>query len=184
MNKYLPIILFFVLVIFTSCNKKRGKQTHINKFVAEWIDKQILIPTDISPFYADSTNKEIITNRQDVYKIVVYVDSFECTTCNLRLYLWKEFISETAECCADNVNYLFYFQPKSNNSDIVSLMKRDRFYYPVFFDEKNTIAKMNHWGNEVSSMCFLLDKNNRVLLVGDPTHNLRLWELYKKVVSG
>jgi len=145
MNKYLPITLFFVLFIFTSCNNKKSNQAVIS-FVAEWTDKQILMPTDISPFYADSTNKEIITNRQDVYKIVVYVDSFECTTCNLRLYLWKEFIRETTECCADEVNFLFYFQPKSNNSDIISLMKRDRFYYPVYFDKYNTIAKINNWG--------------------------------------
>jgi hypothetical protein len=56
--------------------------------------------------------------------------------------------------------------------------------YPVFIDESNALNRLNHFPDKVEHQCFLLDKNNRVLLVGNPTLSPPIWELYKEVIAG
>jgi hypothetical protein len=56
--------------------------------------------------------------------------------------------------------------------------------YPVFIDEKNEINRLNHFPTLMEYQCFLLDKDNKVLLIGNPTLNLRIWEMYKQVITG
>jgi hypothetical protein len=49
-------------------------------------------------------------------------------------------------------------------------------------DELNN--KLNHFPNNPTFQCFLLDKNNKVLAIGNPANNTKIWELYKKIITG
>jgi hypothetical protein len=56
--------------------------------------------------------------------------------------------------------------------------------YPVFIDESSAINRLNSFPSKAEHQRFLLDKANRVLLVGNPTLNPKIWELYKEVITG
>lgn len=63
------------------------------------------------------------------------------------------------------------------------MLKRDRFDYPVFIDENNQINSLNHFPDKPELQCFLLDKDNKVLLIGNPVLNPKVWELYKQTIA-
>ena len=64
------------------------------------------------------------------------------------------------------------------------LFKRKGFNYLVFIDEQNTIEQLNHFPKQPEYQCFLLDKDNKVLLLGNPVLNPKICELYKQAVTG
>jgi lipocalin len=56
-------------------------------------------------------------------------------------------------------------------------------FYPVFFDTANNINKLNKFNPNAKYQCFLLDKNNKVVFVGNPTYSYAIWQLYKKTID-
>jgi hypothetical protein len=110
------------------------------------------------------------------------MDSSGCTACKLQLPSWKNLIAEADSLFNDKLEFLFFFQQKNKN-ELISLLNMYKFDYPVFIDETNEIDRLNHFPKEPQYQCFLLDKDNRVLAVGNPVQNPKVWELYKKVIS-
>jgi hypothetical protein len=117
------------------------------------------------------------------YKVLLYTDSVGCTSCKLRLLDWKQLIGEADSVFAGKMGFLFFFYPKSKK-ELRALLSSNRMDYPVFIDESNEINRLNNFPSKIEHQCFLLDKDNKVLLVGNPTLNPRIWELYKEVVTG
>ena len=81
------------------------------------------------------------------------------------------------------VGFLPFFQPKNMN-EIGYLFVRDNFAYPVFMDFSNVINKLNQFPKASQYHCFLLDKDNKVLMIGNPALNPKIWELYKEQIGG
>ncbi|GAB6010953.1 DUF1573 domain-containing protein [Viscerimonas tarda] len=117
------------------------------------------------------------------YKILIYTDSTGCTGCKLKLYQWKEIIHEADSLMPNKLNFLFYFHPK-DTKELKFLLKRDRLEYPVFIDEQNEINRLNNFPTDMMYQCFLLNKENRVVAMGNPTMNPKIWELYKSIIQG
>jgi hypothetical protein len=81
------------------------------------------------------------------------------------------------------VAFLFYFYPK-REKDIMYLFQKEKFDYPVYIDRTNSINRLNHFPAQIEFQCFLLDSNNKVLSIGNPTLNPKVWELYKQIITG
>jgi len=64
------------------------------------------------------------------------------------------------------------------------LLNREDFTYPVFIDETNSIDSLNHFPQQPEFQCFLLDGDNKVVAIGNPASNSRIWELYKEIIYG
>jgi hypothetical protein len=149
----------------------------------EWLGQTIKFP-DIQPTLfirmQDSLKYTINGNNNNKeYKILLYVDSIGCTRCKLQLSMWKKYIEELHS----KTDFLFYFYPKTENS-MLFLFKYELFSYPVYIDKNDELNKLNHFPNNPVFQCFLLDKNNKVLAIGNPVTNYKIWELYKKIITG
>ncbi|MDR1338499.1 MAG: DUF1573 domain-containing protein [Prevotellaceae bacterium] len=167
--------------LFVSC-KKDKRTDDARKIVSEWTGKQIKFPDGI-PCVATGSEVDCIPLSNQSYKILMYVDSVGCISCKLRLPDWNVVLAEADSLFSGKVDFLFFFQPK-NERELAYLLKRDGFYHPVFFDRKNRLDRMNHFPSPMEYRCFLLDSENRVLLVGNPALNPKIWELYKQRISG
>ena len=55
--------------------------------------------------------------------------------------------------------------------------------YPLILDFTNQYLKENDLTKWSRYKTFLLDKNNKVLLVGNPTYNKKLMKLYKQEIN-
>ena len=165
-------LLLCVLALFSSC--KESEKDKIARLVEEWEGKEILFPAR-SVFTIQGKDTVDFSFVDADYKVVTYIDSVGCTSCKLQLPRWKQFMQEVDSTLNRPVPFAFYFHPKD--------MKELR-YIPVCFDEMDDFNQLNHFPGEMTFQTFLLDKDNKVVAIGNPVHNPKLKELYLKILTG
>lgn len=174
------LVMLSLLIVTVACNENK-ELTDAKKIVAKWVGKEIHIPTDIPCVYL---GKDTVSDIIDTpFKILVYTDSTGCTTCKLNLYKWNALIEEVNQMMADKVSFHFYFQPKDKR-ELKLLLRRDNFKEIVYIDDGSKLNKLNRFPKKENYQCFLLNKDNRVVLIGNPTTNPVIWELYKQTIMG
>lgn len=173
-------IVLLIGISSISC-KKDDKKAEAEKIVAEWMGKKIVLPPDIRCTYIGRDT--ICPDNSTPYKVLVYTDSTGCTSCKLQLYKWNTMIKEAEAQMPGQVSFLFYFQPK-DEKELKFLLKRDDFKQVVYIDKKSKLYAANKFSDNTSYQCFLLDKDNKVILIGNPTLNPKMWDLYKQTITG
>lgn len=173
-------LIILLLTIFLSACQDKQKEI-ITLLVKEWQGKQILFPENMvfTRFASDTTNFVIPTSD---YKVLVFVDSIGCTSCKLQLSRWKEFIRYTDSISQKNIPFLFFFQ-FDDQWEIHSLLIRENFDKPICLDRSDSLNQLNHFPKDIRFQVFLLDKNNKVVVIGNPVHNPNVKELYLEEIS-
>lgn len=173
------LYIFVISLLIISCENKNKKE--IIDTIAEWDGKEIVFP--LHSVYTIQGEDTVYHNDEHAkYKILTYVDTTGCTSCKLQLAKWRNFISKTDSISGGSVDFLFYLFPK-NMKELFFLMKRDRFTYPVCIDEKDSLNLLNGFPKDDRFRTFLLDEQNRVVAIGNPIHNLKIKELYLKIIG-
>lgn len=173
------ILLVPLFVCFTACRKDPLREA--KKIVKEWTGKTILIPADIPCTVLGE--ETVCPEFSAPYKILLYTDSAGCISCKLNLAEWQYIIEEAESLFPGQLDFAFYFQPK-REKELIYLMKQDNFDYPVFIDRRHQFNELNHLPEKMEFQCFLLDHENRVQLIGNPSLNPQIWELFKQKISG
>lgn len=173
------IIIFFSVLILFSCEDSKRKQTLI--LLQEWEGKEVNFP--LNPIFTIQGKDTIDYKIQNTFKILTYIDSTGCTSCKLKLTEWKKIVTEVDSMQPYSTQFLFFFCPK-NGMEIYQTLRVERFNYPVCIDEKDSLNKLNHFPSEMAFQTFLLDKDNKVLAIGNPVHNPKVKELYLKIIQG
>lgn len=174
MNTVKWIESLLILLICTGC--KSG----VEKDIASMMGQEFICNNTIENNESDIPS---IPNQDDRYSLIVYYDSLECMACHAnRLNSWNKFI----KICNDhNVGIFFIFSPKEN--DIMNLrmnLIRQRFKHPVFIDSCGIIRRDNSWISD-NRMChtFLLNDENKVIMIGDPRKSQSLMNLFMSTVK-
>ena len=176
----IPLISFVICFSLFSCYEHDEKK--IKRLVEEWTYKEIDFPS--VPIFTKFARDTIMGyyERDCDYKILTYVDSIGCIRCHLSFSAWKPFIELLKDTCP-SCNVLFFIHPMSRKN-IEYLLTKEGFDYPVCIDEHDSINKLNHFPIETIFQTFLLDKNNRVVAIGNPIHNPKIKELYLNIITG
>ena len=179
-NKIKHICPIFIILFFFFLNScQMSRKSDIKKIIQEWQEKEILIPAEIEyKTLGQNTVNSALWNSP--YKILTYIDSIGCSSCQLRFSEWEILINS---CKLQKLDVSFLFVVHS--SDFINFDKEIRFYgfdYPIIFDYKNQFDKFNHFP-PAPYRTFLLDKDNKVQLIGSPINNPTMWELYKKEIT-
>ena len=174
------LYLLSILFLLTSC--KENKKEEVARLVQEWQGKEINFPKNITftRFVTDTVDYQI---PQSDYKVLIYVDSNGCTSCKLQLPKWKELIAYTDSVTGNNIPFLFFFQSK-DDKELRYILKRDNFNRPVCIDRNSELDKLNRFPQNITFQTFLLDKKNRIVVIGNPIHNLAVKDLYLKQIMG
>jgi len=80
-------------------------------------------------------------------------------------------------------SFLFVLQSKDLR-EIRYILQRDRFDYPVNVDVNDEVNRLNRFPADDSFRTFLLDRHNRVAVIGNPVHNPAVKELYMEQITG
>ena len=152
------------------------------RLVNEWNGREIKFPSR-SVFTVQGKDTVDFPFMDADYKVVTYVDSAGCTSCKLQLNRWKELVAEVDSLTDGAVPFLFYFQTK-DLKELRYLTRREGFTYPVCFDEKDELDGLNRFPDEMMFQTFLLDKDNKVVAIGNPVLSPKVKELYLKVMTG
>lgn len=174
------LYLLSILFLLTSC--KENKKEEVARLVQEWQGKEIVFPKNITftRFVTDTVDYQI---PQSDYKVLIYVDSIGCTSCKLQLPKWKELIVYTDSVTGGSIPFLFFFQSK-DDKELRYILKQDNFDRPVYIDRDSELDKLNHFPQNITFQTFLLDKDNKVVVIGNPIHNLAVKDLYLKQITG
>lgn len=173
--KYIYSILCILLL--AGC----GHRNHHRRLVERMMAATIALPEETLR-YGDGADR---FDPASPAKMVVYFDSEVCATCELsRIWEWNEFagIAETSE---GRFQMLFVFAPRPD--DLKAVKKALRMVEGqnklIFIDERQQFAAANPAIPEEGIFhTFLLDGDNRVVLVGNPVYNETLQELYKTTI--
>ena len=178
MKKLLYISL--LLSLLTAC--KENNKEKFALLVQEWQGKEIVFPQDMAftRFVTESVDYRIPDAE---YKVLVYVDSVGCTSCKLQLPKWQELIAHVDSATNGNVPFIFIFQSKDDR-ELRYILKRDNFDRPVCIDRNNRFDELNQFPQDITFQTFLLDKDNKVKVIGNPVHNLAVRDLYLKQITG
>ena len=79
------------------------------------------------------------------------------------------------------IRFYFYSERKNESNDI---FHRFNFVYPVYWDEKNEFYRLNRFPSDITFQTFLLDKNNKIIAIGNPVHNPKIKDLYMNIIQG
>lgn len=177
---YSFIILFLILITYSSC-KKREKNTELLPIVKEWYGKEIRFPDrPVFTLYGKDTVDYSIPKSN--YKVLIYVDSTGCIDCKLQLQKWQELIEYTNSISNGEIPFLFFFHPK-DYEELCQFFKRDLFDIPTCIDFKGELNKLNNFPSLPQFHTLLLDKDNKVLVIGNPVHSMDIRGLYIKQIS-
>ncbi|WP_425883484.1 DUF1573 domain-containing protein [Parabacteroides sp. ASD2025] len=178
MKKQLYILL--LLFLLTAC--KENNKEKFALLVQEWQGKEIVFPQNMAftRFVTEPVDYRIPDAE---YKVLIYVDSTGCTSCKLQLPKWKELIAHVDSATNGNIPFIFVFQSKDDR-ELQYILKRDNFARPVCIDRDSRLDKLNKFPQDITFQTFLLDKDNKVKIIGNPVHNLAVRDLYLKQITG
>ncbi|MBR5613519.1 MAG: DUF1573 domain-containing protein [Bacteroidaceae bacterium] len=177
MKLFRCLLLIIGLSLFVSCQETERER--FTRMVNEWMGKEIKFP-EHSVFTVQGKDTVDFDYQDANYKIVSYIDSVGCTGCKLKLDRWKMFMEELSD---KHVSFLFFFHPK-DLKELHFLTRQHAFTYPICFDEKDVFNSLNRFPSDMTFQTFLLDKDNKVISVGNPVHNPKVKELYLKHITG
>ena len=173
----IKICLFLFVLIFIGC--KSGNRQNIENLWQEWEGKVIHFPQNsIFTIYGKDT---MVFNMNGNYKILLYVNSVGCTACKLQLQQWKGLMEEFSRLSKKEVSFVFYISPK-DKTELELLLESEEFVYPVCMDEEDEFNNLNCFPENEDFHTLLLDKENKVVLIGNPIHNMKIKELYLKIL--
>lgn len=167
-------------MIFVSCScsgYSDGVSSH--DIVKAWIGKEISMPENTKYQIMD---EKITYDFDDAeFKIITYIDSVGCSSCQMRLSEWDELINELKADENISVNFVMIFHEK-DSLDVIRELKINGFSHPITFDYNNLFIKCNPLPRDIRCHTFLLDGNNKVLCVGNPVFNPKIKDLYAKII--
>jgi len=167
------------LLIFCSCTNNR-----LVKEIEQFMGQQIIVPVDLNAVWS-GRDTVLIDFTEVPAKLVVWYDSLMCHTCQVsRMSDWNNIV-EYADSLSQWFSVIYLFTPpKEDVSKVNASLKADKFDYPVFIDLNADFVRQNPQLPQSRQLhSFLLDRNNKVVLLGNPLHNPALWALYKSTVQ-
>lgn len=161
----LPLIPFLI----QSCQNSNKTSPHRDSII-QFIGKEIYIPRDL--------NNKL---SSEGYKILIYVGKEGCTECQLSLPQWKHKIKELKQM--NEKVQVFFVVNTIDSLEVKSLFEKENLEAFLYFDKKNMFFVMNKIPKENNLHTFLLDNTKRIVLMGSPINNEKMWNLYKEVFS-
>lgn len=180
LNPKFSLVLLFLL-LFVSC-KKSDSTDQVVRIVSAWQGKEVLFPNNpVFTIYGQDTVSYNFRNAD--YKVVSYVDSVGCLSCKLQLDKWTNIIHRIDSVADIRVPFVFVFSPEKLR-DVVYATKSSGFDYPILLDLKGEFNNLNHFPTNFNFQTMLLDRDNRVVAIGNPVQSPKILDLFQSIITG
>lgn len=171
------ILLASMMLCYVRCNSETHKvESHLEEMLAS----PIVLKLDQM-----QCRKKNLEEKTKKYRMVVFVDSTECTPCSLsKLRFWNPLIKE-ARKKKINIDYIFIVAPKPSEMDDINLeLSITDLKSSIYLDTAYIFRKENpSIPNDRKYHSFLLDKNGKICFVGSPIDNEKIKAIYGKTIG-
>lgn len=175
-RRLINILFLFLLFTCLSCQKKETKNT-VEMFKT-WMNKTIIIPKTLKSYNGNYMMDTLKSHNG--FSILSYVDSIGCLSCRFNIEKWTILQNEMNKY---DVPILIYIH--SNESEqLKQRLRRHKTKLNICFDEKDSLNTLNNFPLEVAFQTFLLDRDKKIVAIGNPIHNHKVMELYMNIISG
>lgn len=170
--------LCVVVVLFQlfGCSERKKHEMVVN----EWMGKELEMPESVCFMIGDGDIESSLDYAD--FTIVTYVDSAGCSNCKMKLKEWSEFLNELNLFSDDVVDFRMIVNSK-NKGKVKNIVRLTQFLYPVAIDDGDLFNKENNLPKKSEYQTFLLDSDNRVLVVGNPIYNPKIRKIYKDIIN-
>ena len=174
------LIYLFLCAILSSCGSSSKR---IEEDVEQLYSSSINIPIhQMLRFDSHSSVPEVM--RSMGFKMVVFTDSTECSSCAIgHLNAWEPILDSLMTFPEYNETVFIFAPSKTDCSKVEKELRYSDFKYPVYLDTCNIFAEVNNIPINRMMHTFLIDKESRVILVGNPLSNPKIQELLFKVLN-
>lgn len=175
--------LIYLLIICSFISACRNENKKVITTVNKWMGKEIIIPQNIQLYSRINNTIKLEDILAKEFKILFYVNSSECFKCKARLADWNKLIYNFNQLYQDKVGFLFFYNI-NDNKEVYDLLEYERFNYPIIIE--NQLCKINELNkipDDDDFKCFLLDRSNRIISIGNPTINPKVQSLYKRYIN-
>lgn len=158
-----------LLFLLTACHidKSKSKWDKVAEHVVnKYINNQIYLPDTINP----NNNKNLDSIYNSEFKLTINID-IDCSSCLNKIEFWEKFSILTKE----KVPILFYINAFDGNNISKRIDKLTSLEW-VYDKEQLFVAINGLYDTRFQTV--LTDKNNKVILIGDPSENKKLEQLY------
>ena len=149
-----------------------------DNFILKTIGKKINVePQKMYSIYDHTALK--LSSKND-YIIVVYIDYQGCTECNLQLDKWKVYLEKLKSKSNKQISLYFIIDPSAEEK-VTYIINSYHSRFPIYIDSSNIFKESNNLPTEKAYQTFLLDKDHKIIIVGNPIVNSKIENLYNKV---
>ena len=143
---------------------------------------QVLFPESLCCIYG--ANDEHPSLQDSICKLVIYVDSLECTSCRLsHLYEYNS-LSKAATSQGKFMLALIITPSREDCSSIQKEIKHRAYPFDVYVDELGTFMQLNSFiPSSIKYHAFLVNQSNYPIMIGDPTKGNKLNELFHSIID-
>ena len=167
------ICALFLFLFFNQCSNNKNSARKIVKY---WYGRKISFEWEKIFVYGDTTNVENDCALSSPLKIVTYIDESLCTPCLSKYFSASSVFIDRYK---DSVQYICVVYPSSISQIQQSLKDLELSNSYILYDVNDDFIKVNSLEKCPNDYrTFLLDKNDRVVSIGDPLRNRTIQKLY------
>lgn len=145
--------------------------------------KRIVMPTALHYYHGNLL--EYNTADDALATLLIWYDSTQCSGCRLNNLRDLEMFERYCRDTLGPVNVDIIFSPPTDSHEVFEeMVEQARVCYPIYVDYYGLFAAQNKYLPKSEQLhTFLLDAESNVVLVGDPTQSITMWNLYKKYMA-
>lgn len=183
MRKAVFIIPLFVFMLFFSCLRKNNDNIEWNKIAEKSVEKftgKTMNFTDTFTCISYNTkDSSFIFSYKPTLKVIVYVDG-TCGACLINLKSWQSIITKVYQKRKDCFFYILVNWPHEIAEASNPLLKTG-FLYSWYLDRECSFFR-SYEIYDKRLQAVLLNEKNELLLIGDPSLNPELGDLYLETI--
>ncbi|OMP79664.1 redoxin family protein [[Flexibacter] sp. ATCC 35208] len=168
-------IIYVLLLQVCACNndieKKKALMSYLNDY-SDVVGHRINTRDSLSLYYTPNG----VAGHKGAYKIVSFINT-SCGTCIRKMDEWNKFLSEE-KMDVKEIIFVAQGKPDTYFREFIDSTK-PAFY--IYLDTSGYYLLNRHLDRYVQGT-FLLDENDKVVMIGDPVSNETIYSFYNTII--
>lgn len=187
-NIFIALLICSHLFTFVSCawlenkNEERRQRSKTESIVNSWLGKVISIDTNVGSITEKGDSIDVDMPDAD-FRLIRYIGGDDCTSCRMHLHKYNEALRTLSDSAGTEVDFLCIICP-NNLDELRRILKTEnRSNLKILVDTRDSLNQLNGFPEADRLRTFLVDRDNRVLGVGDPAVNPQIMRLYTSILT-
>lgn len=164
-----------------SCVKSRKEkkwEETVTDFISKWEGQTIVLGDSLQWVKGKDEYANYYNNSNNGFKLITYIDG-DCGVCMQELIFWLEFIQKLKENEVE-INFMPFIHGIKKEIIVDKLKRLEIGYYWIYADDDCYVKRYNFRPKLFHT--FLLNTENKIILIGNPVLNPALKDLYIKTI--